>query len=99
MWDSFKIVLEIRSNFEEYFLVIRQKGESQNRCFKKKNTSNFPKKLTFLTPRYAQVRVRIRGVEMFVFSENLTRIFFLKHPFSDLPFCFINDDFLIRNLG
>ena len=30
--------------------VIRQKGESQNGCFKKKSTPNFPKKQHFLPP-------------------------------------------------
>ena len=30
--------------------VIRQKGESQNGCYKKTSTSSFPKKQTFLNP-------------------------------------------------
>ena len=33
--------------------VIRQKGESQNRCFKKTKHVKFPEKRTFLTPWYA----------------------------------------------
>ena len=51
--------------------VIRQKGQSQNGCFKKKKHAKFPEKRTFLTPWYAHarvfrtyisnVRVRIRG--------------------------------------
>ena len=39
--------------------VIRQKGESQNGCFKKTKHAKFSEKQTFLTPWY--VRVRIRG--------------------------------------
>ena len=38
---------------------IRQKGESQNRCFKKTKRTKFSEKRTFLTPWYAHVRVRI----------------------------------------
>ena len=38
--------------------VIRQKGESQNGCFKKAKHVKFSKKRTFLTPWYAHLRVR-----------------------------------------
>ena len=41
--------------------VIRQKGESQNRCFKNTKHAKFSEKQTFLTPWYAHVLVRIRG--------------------------------------
>ena len=37
--------------------VIRQKGESQNGCFKKTKHAKFSEKRTFLTPWYAHVRV------------------------------------------
>ena len=37
-------------------LVIRQKGESQNRCFKKTEHAKFSEKLTFFTSWYAHVR-------------------------------------------
>ena len=40
---------------------IRQKGESQNECFKKAKHAKISEKQTFLTSRYAHVRVRIRG--------------------------------------
>ena len=36
--------------------VIRQKGESQNGCFKKTKYAKFPEKRTFLTNWYAHVR-------------------------------------------
>ena len=36
--------------------VIRQKGKSQNGCFKKTKHAKFSEKRTFLTPRYAHVR-------------------------------------------
>ena len=42
-------------------LVIRQKGESQNGCFKKRKHAQFSEKRIFLTPWYAHVRARIRG--------------------------------------
>ena len=38
--------------------VIRQKGESQNGCFKKTKHAKFSEKRTFLTPWYAHVRIR-----------------------------------------
>ena len=41
--------------------VIRQKGESQNWCFKKAKRAEMSEKQTFLTSSYAHVRVRIRG--------------------------------------
>ena len=40
--------------------VIRQKGESQNGCFKKAKHGKFSEKRTFLTPWYAYVRFEIR---------------------------------------
>ena len=46
-----------------------------------------------MQPRSLFRRVRIRGLEMFVFSENLTCFVFLKHPFWDSPFCLITNDF------
>ena len=36
--------------FHDNSLVIRQKGESQNGCFKKTKHAKFSEKLTFLTP-------------------------------------------------
>ena len=36
-------------------------------------------KLTFLTPQYAHVRVRIRGLEMFVFR-NILRTYLMDDP-------------------
>ena len=72
-------------------LVIRQKGESQNGCFKTTKHAKFSEKRTFLNPWYAHVRVSIRGVRNVRFSENLACFDFLKHPFWDLPLCLITD--------
>ena len=36
--------------------VIRQKGKSQSRCFKKTKQAKFSEKRKFLTPWYAHVR-------------------------------------------
>ena len=41
-------------------------------------------------------RVGIRGLEMFVLSENLTCFVFLKHPFRDSPFCLITDEIIVE---
>ena len=71
------------SNFQLYKTsVIKQKGESQNECFKKTKHTKFPEKRTFLTPWYAHVR----------FSENLVCFVFLEHPFWVSPFCLITDE-------
>ena len=37
-------------NVDEILPVIRQKGESQNVCFKKTKVAKFSEKLIFLTP-------------------------------------------------
>ena len=54
--------------------VIRQKGESQNVCFKKTKHVKFSEKRTFLTCAY-------QGLKNVRFSGNLTCFVFLKHPF------------------
>ena len=76
----------------EYFDGNKTKGRISTRCFKKTNHTKFSKKRAFLIPWYAHVRVRIRGQEMFVFSENLACFIFLKHPFWYSPFYLITDD-------
>ena len=85
--------------------VIRQKGESQNGCFKKTKYAKFSEKQTVLTPWYAHILkqtcswtlsvVRMcayQGVRNVRFSENLACFVFLKHPFWDSPFCLITDE-------
>ena len=42
-----------------------------NQCFVLSTYAKFSEKLTFLNPRYAHARVRIRGVEMLVFRNIL----------------------------
>ena len=69
--------------------IIRQKGESQNECFKKTKHVKFSEKrtFTFLTCAY-------QGVRNIRFSQNLTCFIFLKQPFWDSPFRLITDDLL-----
>ena len=64
-------------------LVIRQKGESQNGCFKETKHAKFSEKRTFVTPWYAHVRVRVFVLRNVCFLENLLCSVFLKHPFWD----------------
>ena len=75
----------------DFFSVIRQKGESQNGCLKKTKHSKFSEKRK-------NVRVRIRGYEMFVFSENLACFVFSKHPFRDSPICLITNVICLLSL-
>ena len=69
--------------------VIRQKGESQNECFKKTKQAKFSEKRIFLTPLICTFMYQ--GVRNVRFSENLACFFLLKHPFWDLLFCLITD--------
>ena len=65
------IVFNTRVSFEpmtsQTSSVIRQKGESQNGCFKNTKQAKFSEKRTFLTPLIRTLR--IRGLEMFVFRK------------------------------
>ena len=63
--------------------VIRQKGESQNGCFKKIKHAKFSKKRTFLTPLIRTGTCAYQGVRNVRSSENLASCVFLKHPFWD----------------
>ena len=59
--------------------VIRQKGESQNGCFKKTKHAKFSEKRTFLTLWYTHVCTRTcayQGVRNVRFPENLACFFF-----------------------
>ena len=58
---------------------IRQKGESQNECYKKPKQIKFSKKRAFLTPWYAYARVRIRDKRS-SFSGKFSVICFLVIP-------------------
>ena len=72
--------------------VIRQKGESQNRCFKKTKRAKFSEKRTFLPPPPPLIRTRTcayQGVRNACFSENLSCFVFFETPvlrFAFLPY-------------
>ena len=82
-------------NSESNSLVIKQKGESQNGCFKKTKPAKFSEKRTFLTP-CKKVCCAYQGVINTRFSENLACFVFLKPPFWDSPFCLITDELSFR---
>ena len=82
--------------------IIRQKGESQNGCLKKTEHAKFSEKRTFLTPWYAHVRVRIRGLELFVFRKIWRALFssnthFEICPFALLPATFVSSSWKDRS--
>ena len=60
--------------------VIRQKGESQNGCFKKTKHFKFSEKRTFLTP-ISTCTCAYQEVRNVRFAENLKCFDFLKHPY------------------
>ena len=61
--------------------IRRQKGESQNGCFKKTKHAKFSEKLTFFYPLIHTHMYADHGVKNVRFSENLVCFVFLKHPF------------------
>ena len=87
LFDCLKISRDITSS-------VRQKGKSQNGCFKKTKHPKFSKKRTFFTPWYAHVSARIRGKKMFVFWKIWRTLFswnthFEIHPFEIHPFALL----------
>ena len=72
--------------------VIRQKGESQNGCFKKDKARQNFRKTNISYPLTRTRTCAYQGVRNVCFSEILVCFAFLKHPFCDLPFCLIPDE-------
>ena len=68
--------------------VIRQKGESENVCFKKTKHAKFSQKRTFLT-HDTHMYMCLSVVRNVCFSENLACFVFLKHPFWNRPFALL----------
>ena len=66
--------------------ITRQKGQSQNGCFKKTKHA----KTNIFYPDM-QTYVAYQGIKNVRFSENLTRFVFFKHPFWDSIFCLTTD--------
>ena len=52
--------------FHNNSLVIRQKGESQNGCFRKTRHAKFSEKRTFLTPWYARVHMKMEHWNLWI---------------------------------
>ena len=80
-------------------LVITQKGESKNGCFKKTKHTKFSEKLI---PPDTQTYVCVSGSKKCSFWGNSACFVFLKQPFLHLPFCLITDEscsvFLLYNI-
>ena len=85
--------------------VIRQKGKSQDGCFKNTKHAKFSKKRAFLTSdtltktgvsrkQSTPNSCAYQGVRNVRFSENLACFIFLKHPFGDSTFSLITDELL-----
>ena len=81
-------------NYCPILLVIRQKGESQNGCFKKTKGAKFSEKTNISFPLILTrtCTCAYQGVRNISFSETLTCFVFLKHSFWDWPFCLITND-------
>ena len=72
---------------ENSLSVIRQKGKSQNGCFRKTKHAKFSEIRTFVTPWYAHVC--ISGSEMFVFWEIWRALFSWNPRFEINPFAIL----------
>ena len=79
-WD------EIRTTFY-YSSVIRQMANLKKGVSRKQTTPNFPKTNIF----YSLCTCAYQGVRNLCFLENMACFVFLKHLFSDPPFCIITD--------
>ena len=73
-------------------LVIRQKSESQNMCFKKTKQVDFFEKRNIFYPLTRTCTCAYQGVKNIRFSKNLTCFVFLKRTFWDSPFCHITHE-------
>ena len=71
--------------------VIRQKGESQNGCFKNTKHAKFSEK-HISNPLIRTRTCAYQGVRNVRFLENLACFVFLKQPFWDSPFRLITDE-------
>ena len=67
--------------------VMRQKGESQNGCFKKTKHAKFSERTNISYPLIRARMCAYQGPKNVRFSENLAYSVFLKHLFWDSPFC------------
>ena len=69
--------------------LIKQKGKSENGCFKKKMHVKFSEKTNISTPLIRTRTCAYRGVRNVSFFGKFDVFFFLKHLFWDSPFCLI----------
>ena len=72
--------------------LIRQKGESQNGCFKNTKHVKFSEKTNISYPLICTRTCAYQGVRNDRFFD-VTCFVFLKHPLWDSPFCLITDEF------
>ena len=72
-WAKTPSLTSLLLNFSKFIYdtssAIRQKGGSQNRCYKKAKKAKFSEKRTFLTVWYAHVRVRTGGKKCSFFGK------------------------------
>ena len=99
-WDLWEDIedLFLKLNLSSISSVIRQKGESQNGCFKKKH-AKFCKKTNISCPLIRRYICAYQGVRNVRFSENLTCFIFLKHPFWNLLFCLFTNALNLNHLN
>ena len=78
--------------------AIRQKGESQNGCYKKTKQAKFSEKQTFFNPLIRTRTCAYQGVRNVRFSEKLAYFIFLWHRFEIRSFALLPTNFLFTNV-
>ena len=87
------VILRISVAFYKYrSSVIRQKGESQNGCFKKAKHTKISEKINISYLLIHKSVYAYQWVRNVCFSKILACFAFFKHPFRDSPFCLILDE-------
>ena len=71
--------------------VIRQKGESQNECFKKTKHAKFSENEHFLSPE-SHTYMCVSESKKSLFFRKLGVLCFLETPVLRLPFCLVTND-------
>ena len=87
----FVITITISCKYFYNSSVIKQKGKSQNGCFKETKHPIFSEKTNISYPLIRKRTCEYQGVSNVCFSENLACFVFLKYPFWKSPFCLITN--------
>ena len=87
LWSKMNVKFCCLKKSNKKLLIIRQKSESQNECFKKTKHAKFSEKRTFITPWYPLTYVCVSGCKKCLFFGKFSVLCFLET--SDLRFALL----------